>query len=213
MNSAKILGISRHRLGTDGKGVTTLVGFYGCPLRCKYCLNPNCFDPDAHTQLHTPESLYQKLKCDDLYFVSTGGGVTFGGGEPLLNLDFLEEFKALVGNRWHLTAETSLAVDSEAVNRAMKVFDEFVVDIKDTSPEIYLSYTGKSNAPAMKNLQTLIQKMGSDSVLVRLPLIKDFNTEENRKKSEDILRSMGVTKFDKFTYRKRLAAAGNARLS
>ncbi len=201
MNSARILGISRHRLGTDGKGVTTLVGFYGCPLRCKYCLNPRCFSPDAHTETHTPDSLYRQLKCDDLYFVSTGGGVTFGGGEPLLNVDFLEEFKGIVGDRWRFTAETCLSVAQSDVKRAVKVFDEFVVDIKDTDPEIYLSYTGKSNTLALDNLRILIAEAGSEKIIVRLPLIDGYNTEENRKKSEAMLRSMDVTRFDKFTYR------------
>ena len=46
MISAKIIGVSRHRLTTDGEGVTTLVAFNGCPLRCKYCLNKHCWDPE-----------------------------------------------------------------------------------------------------------------------------------------------------------------------
>lgn len=201
MTNARVLGISRHRMGTDGKGITTLVGFYGCPLRCKYCLNPKCFDPNAHAEFYTPDSLYQQLKCDDLYFVSTGGGVTFGGGEPLLNVAFLEEFKGIVGDRWHFTAETSLSVDEDSVRRAAQIFDEFVVDIKDTDPEIYLAYTGKEGRTAFDNLRILISEAGADNVMVRLPLIKDFNTEEHRKKSEEILRSMGVVRFDKFIYR------------
>ena len=201
MLSAKILGISRLRMGTDGKGITTLVGFYGCPLRCKYCLNPACFTPDTKKERLTPQELYDRLKCDELYFMATGGGVTFGGGEPLLNMDFLEEFKGIVGNKWHFTAETCLSVEGDNVRRAIAVFNEFFVDIKETDPEIYLSYTGKSNSIALNNLQHLISEAGAERVTVRLPLIPDFNTEDNRKKSEEILRSMGVTKFDKFNYK------------
>lgn len=188
-------------MGTDGIGITTLVGFYGCPLRCKYCLNPHSFSPDTRYDEMTAEELYKKLKCDDLYFVATGGGVTFGGGEPLLNIAFLEEFKSIVGDRWRLVAETCLSVEEENVRRAVAVFDEFIVDVKDTSPDIYRAYTGKDGYLALNNLKILVDKVGGDRVIVRLPLIPDYNTPDDQKKSEEILRSIGVTKFDKFTYR------------
>lgn len=200
MSNADIIGIARHRMGTDGKGVTTLVGFYGCPLRCKYCLNPACFNPNTKKEVFTPQGLYDRLKCDDLYFTATGGGVTFGGGEPLLNTAFLEEFKGIVGNRWRLTAETCLSVERDSVKSAISIFDEFFVDIKETDSEIYLAYTGKSNSLALENLRYLISEAGNERVTVRLPLIPNFNTEENRRESEALLRAMGATKFDKFNY-------------
>ena len=187
-------------MGTDGVGVTTLVGFYGCPLRCKYCLNPQSFSPEARRETLDAMELYDRLKCDDLYFVATNGGVTFGGGEPLLNMDFLEDFKGIVRERWHLTAETCLSVAEENVMRAVKVFDELIVDVKDTSPEVYLAYTGKSNALTLDNLSILAQ-ICPEKVMVRLPLIPDYNTNEHVKKSEEYLRSIGLARFDKFKYR------------
>ena len=81
--TAPVITYSRLRMTTDGEGVTTLVIFHDCPLRCKYCLNPFSFAPDTKREDLTPEQLYDKVKIDDLYFVATGGGVTFGGGEPL----------------------------------------------------------------------------------------------------------------------------------
>lgn len=47
MKTAPLICIDRHRLTIDGEGVTTLVAFHGCPLRCKYCLNPQCLDADG----------------------------------------------------------------------------------------------------------------------------------------------------------------------
>ena len=82
---APIIGIDRHRLTTDGEGVTTLVAFHGCPLHCKYCLNPQCLSPDGVLRTITPSELYSEVEIDDLYFVATGGGICFGGGEPLLH--------------------------------------------------------------------------------------------------------------------------------
>ena len=54
---AEIIGISRHRIGVDGKGVTTLVAFHGCPLDCKYCLNPQCHDDSGKIKTLSPQQL------------------------------------------------------------------------------------------------------------------------------------------------------------
>lgn len=97
MEAVSFIGIDRHRLGVDGVGVTTLAAFHGCPLRCKYCLNRRCLEPPEELPRYTPQQLYDRVGVDNLYFIATGGGVCFGGGEPLLRVDFLEEFKALCG--------------------------------------------------------------------------------------------------------------------
>ena len=199
-NQAPFIAISRHRIQTDGEGVTTLCGFYGCPLRCKYCINPQSFREDAKRIFHTPESLYNAVKLDDIYFLATNGGVTFGGGEPLLYVGFIKEFRALCGDKWHLCAETSLNVSSDAVRLASSVIDHFYVDIKDMNPEIYQSYTGKSNDNVIENLKLLLSLTSKDRITLRIPLIKDFNTESDREKSVSRLKEMGFTDFDLFNY-------------
>jgi pyruvate formate lyase activating enzyme len=199
--TAPVITFSRLRMTTDGEGVTTLVIFHDCPLRCKYCLNPFSFAPDTKREDLTPEQLYDKVKIDDLYFVATGGGITFGGGEPLLRTDFLKEFRALCGDRWHLCAETSLNVPAEAVRTAAECMDMFYVDCKDTNPEIYKAYTGIQNAQMLENLRTLISLVGAERVVVRVPLIPGYNTEDDREKSRSLLTSLGVTQFDFFTYK------------
>jgi pyruvate formate lyase activating enzyme len=196
-----VITFSRLRMTTDGEGITTLVIFHDCPLRCKYCLNPFSFAPDTKREELTPHQLYDRVKIDDLYFVATGGGVTFGGGEPLLRADFLKEFRALCGDRWHLCAETSLNVPAEAVRTAAECMDMFYVDCKDTNPEIYKAYTGIQNAQMLENLRTLISLAGTERVVVRVPLIPGYNTEDDREKSRALLTSLGVTQFDFFTYK------------
>jgi pyruvate formate lyase activating enzyme len=199
--TAPVITYSRLRMTTDGEGVTTLVIFHDCPLRCKYCLNPFSFAPDTKREELTPHQLYDRVKIDDLYFVATGGGVTFGGGEPLLRADFLKEFRALCGDRWHLCAETSLNVPAEAVRTAAECMDMFYVDCKDTNPEIYKAYTGIQNTQMLENLRTLISLAGTERVVVRVPLIPGYNTEDDREKSRALLTSLGVTQFDFFTYK------------
>ena len=199
--TAPIIGISRHRMATDGKGVTTLVGFHGCPLRCRYCLNPHSFAEKTKCSVMTPEALYERVKIDQLYFLATGGGVTFGGGEPLLYVDFLREFRALCGREWHLSAETSLAVEPRAVEHAASVIDEFIVDCKDTDPDIYRRYTGRENRQMLANLERLIALTSPERVVVRVPLIPDYNDENAREKSRARLAKIGVTRFDLFSYK------------
>lgn len=198
--AAKFIGIRRHRLATDGEGVTTLAAFWGCPLRCRYCLNPYCLDERFKGELLTPRELYDRVRIDDLYFRASGGGVTFGGGEPLLQTNFLREFRALCGDAWRLYAETSLNVPRAFVEAAAEIFDGFIVDVKDTDPAIYRAYTGRDNAQMLQNLKYLVDAVGAQNVLVRLPLIPSFNTEQHRQKSRLLLQGLGITRFDEFTY-------------
>lgn len=82
-SGALISGISRHRLATDGEGVTTLVGFHGCPLCCGYCLNPHTLKDPSKCHVYTPLDLYAETRRDEIYFLATNGGITFGGGGKL----------------------------------------------------------------------------------------------------------------------------------
>lgn len=199
---APIIACARLRMQTDGQGVTTLVCFHGCPLRCRYCLNPFSFDPKTRREMLSPQALYEKVKIDELYFLATGGGITFGGGEPLLYADFLKEFREICGKEWHLCAETSLNVPWEQVQTAAGCIDTFYIDCKDTNPDIYRRYTGRDNSQMLENLQRLVDTIGPERIILRLPLIPEFNTDEDRQTSRRLLESMGITQFDLFTYRR-----------
>ena len=199
MTTAKIFGICRHRLTTDGEGVTTLVAFNGCPLRCKYCLNKASWETEKG-RIYTPEMLFEEVKIDQLYFLATHGGVTFGGGEPLLQVDFIKAFRELCGNQWQLLAETSLNVPFENVQALDAALDGYIVDIKDMNSNIYQAYTGKDNALMMSNLQWLLQSGDPNRITVRIPHIPDFNTDADMERSKQRLAAMGVSNFDEFQY-------------
>ena len=199
MTTARIFGIGRHRLTVDGEGVTTLVTFNGCPLRCKYCLNKTSWTMDKGRD-YTPESLYEEVKIDQLYFLATRGGITFGGGEPLLQKDFIKEFRALCGPQWSLVAETSLQVPPETLQEVNDVLDGYIIDIKDMNPETYLAYTGKSIGLMLKNLEWILQHNEPEHIKVRVPHIPDYNSEEDVAKSVEKLRTMGVVDIEEFNY-------------
>ena len=187
-----IIGVSRHRFLTDGEGVTTLVAFSGCPLCCKYCLNPQCKTETGEFNSFTPQQLHDKVKIDDLYFLVTGGGITFGGGEPLTHAEFIYDFHDICPIDWRFTAETSLHISKENLYIATQVIDDFIVDIKDMNPEIYKAYTGRDNARVIENLKILIQEKSPECIRVRVPAIRDFNTKEDMEASVQILKEMNL---------------------
>ena len=198
--TAPLIAINRHRLTTDGEGVTTLVGFHGCPLRCEYCLNAQCLQADGVWCRLTPGELYSEVEIDDLYFVATGGGICFGGGEPLLRSDFIKAFAEIMNPEWKLTIETSLNVPLENVKAIASLVQMWYVDIKDMNPEIYKAYGRKENKQVVSNLQWLAANGYADKVIIRLPLIPEYNTDEDRQRSQQQLEEMGFTNFDKFNY-------------
>ena len=195
----------RLRMATDGAGVTALVGAYGCPLQCKLCINPQTWqgrsDGKPPFERVTPTELYDRVKIDNLYYLATGGGVTFGGGEPLLHTDFITAFREVCHPDWRIYVESCLNIPEENLRAAARVVDHFFIDIKDMNPEIYRAYTGKDNTLVKGNLALLLSLVGAHRITVRVPSIPDFNTEADTEASVRELQAMGVTSLDRFAYK------------
>lgn len=201
MKTAPLIGISRHRLTTDGEGVTTLVAFHGCPLRCKYCLNPQSLHSEGIWKHYDCMQLYEEVRQDELYFLATHGGITFGGGEPCLQSDFIYEFRQLCGQEWQLSVESSLNVPQENIEKLLPVIDYYIIDIKDINNDIYQQYTGKENEKVLNNLHYLIEHGKNEQIIVRTPIIPAYNSESDVDNSIRLLKEMGITQFDRFTYK------------
>ena len=201
MKTAVLIGLSRHRIGVDGTGVTTLVAFHGCPLNCKYCLNPQALSPEGVWKRFSPEELFRAVSKDDLYFRATGGGVTFGGGEPLISYKEILLFSNICmshDKKWRINIETSLNVPKRLVEMMKGVVNHWIVDIKDMNPIIYKAYTGKDIALVIDNLQYLTKN--NSKITVRVPHIPGFNTASDVEKSISSLQEMGITDIERFTY-------------
>ena len=197
---APLIGISRLRLGTDGNGITTLVAFSGCHLRCRYCLNSQC-----HSEVKiwkTPEEVMKVLQKDELYFWTTRGGVTFGGGEPLLHPQFIRSVLEYGAKQWHVTIETSLNVSQESLEVLLPYVDEYIIDVKDMDPLIYQKYTSMDNKLVKNNLRWLIANGKKYNMLMRVPLINGFNNADAQSRSIGELSTMGLTRFDRFEYKR-----------
>lgn len=198
---AKIIGIVRHRILTDGDGVTTLVAFHSCPLRCRYCLNPQSLGDDSEFYEYSPEQLYAETRIDELYFIATNGGVTFGGGEPCLRPRFISDFRELCGPAWRLNLETSLNVPTANIEALLPLVDTMIVDVKDMNPEIYRDYTGQSNDLVLDNLRLIAEAGRQNDCIIRLPLIQGYNTDVNREASRKAIETIGFHRLDLFTYK------------
>lgn len=134
----------------DGPGVRCVVFMQGCPLCCVYCHNPDTWDKDKFKLSYSPDQLVKKILNFKEYF-SSNGGVTFSGGEPLMQIDFLiETLKLLKQNNIHTCIDTSGFFDDDIPDYKQKLAKLFsytdlvLLDVKHYSPKNYQKITGKS---------------------------------------------------------------------
>ena len=200
-----ILSISRLRMGTDGNGISTLVVFFDCPLHCKYCINDFCHKPQkpfvgVQHAAFTPQELIEILKNDDIYYLMSGGGIVFGGGEPLLQSKYIHKVCTLADQRWAKRIETSLNVPWDNIKPVLYDMDEWIIDIKDINNDIYKNYTGKDNKNMIKNLLKLRNKISSDKIHIRIPRIAGYNSEYDIEKSMQWVRENIGAEPEVFSY-------------
>lgn len=77
-NKYSVSYIGRLRMGTDGKGIRTLIIFQQCPLRCRYCINSFTWDGSEEPEMMSAEELYESILIDRPYLLATNGGITLG---------------------------------------------------------------------------------------------------------------------------------------
>ena len=194
MKTATIADIQRCTT-EDGPGLRTTVFFKGCPLNCKWCHNPECISPSPQI-LSYPEKCIGCNKCDegcysgakvvcgnemtadeimdeilqDRLYYGTEGGVTFSGGEPLMQREFLA---GLIDdcrkNGIHTAVETSLCIYDEAILRSL---DLVMADLKIWDGAVHLQYTGIQNDKIKENFIRL-NGLGIP-IIARTPVIPDI---------------------------------------
>lgn len=202
MNTFKFIGKDRHRIAIDGDGVTTLVLLSGCPLSCAYCINKHILNNNNADKIYeiTPEELWEQVEIDYCYFIATGGGITFGGGEPLLQSKAIKEFSNIIPNDININIETSLNVEQQSLEDVINIVKLFIIDIKDIDSDIYKRYTSKDNINVINNLKYIAKMNKQGNCIIRLPLIPNYNSTENINSSINWLKSIGFQRFNKFNY-------------
>lgn len=192
--------IDRLRVGTDGEGVRALVFLSGCPLRCKYCINPHTWDGSREPKMLTAEEVYQYVKGSQIYILATDGGITFGGGEPLQHPQLITEVKEMSNSAMTIFVETALNVPWKNVEMTADVVDRYYIDIKTMDEDIYHQYTGAQLAPVLENLKKLLKIVDPGKIVVRIPQIPGYTDEASQKQSKEKLEELGVKRFNLFSY-------------
>jgi pyruvate formate lyase activating enzyme len=129
----------------DGPGIRTVVFLAGCRLRCRYCHNPDSWQ-EKNGELFSPEQLTAKLKRFASYYRASGGGVTFSGGEPLLQPEFLLETLTLckaAGIHTCLDTAGFSDTDDALLRKILAQTDLILYDVKHESPDEYRALTGQ----------------------------------------------------------------------
>lgn len=148
---------------------------------------------------YTPEGLAAKLMKNVTILNASGGGVTFSGGEPLAQPDFLIACLQQLDGKLDRAIQTSGFAPAEVFERALNHADRFLFDIKLMDEQLHKHYTGVSNIPIMNNFMQLV-KSGKPFV-VRTPLIPGVtDTDSNLKAIAEFLRNYGVNYIELLPY-------------
>ena len=199
----------------DGPGTRYVVFVQGCPMRCKYCHNPDTWQPNIGEMKDTDEI----LKDYDSYkeFYGNGGGLTITGGEPLLQIDFITElYEKAKAKGIHTCLDTSGIVFDENNQSLMEKFDRLIqsvdlvlLDIKHIDPEQHKELTSQPNDQILafaryldkKNVTVWIRHVVVPGITYNeeyLTKLGEFLGTLNNIKALDILpyHTMGVVKYE-----------------
>lgn len=183
----------------DGPGIRQTVFLKGCPLRCSWCHNPEGLDPSPEVLvnrktgisrvygevLSAAELAGRILKNAD-YYSSCGGGVTFSGGEPLMQPAFLSETIPLLHDI-HIAIETSGFSDPGTFRDIVHMADLVIMDLKMTDSSKHAKYTGQDNGCILANLEYLCRC--STPFIIRIPVIPGVNDDiENFTMTAELLK-------------------------
>ena len=158
----------------DGPGIRTTVFFKGCPLDCWWCHNPECRNGDSAKGLPnrkvTVAEVMAELVKDEIFYDQSSGGITFSGGEPMTQINFLDALlSACTVRRLHTIIDTCGLAPAEDFDRIYDRVDMFLYDLKIMDDTAHEKYTGQSNRVILDNLANLAAR--GNKVKVRVPII------------------------------------------
>jgi len=191
----------------DGPGIRTTIFFKGCPLNCRWCHNPEGLEiePETMDPMHaattsrqtigkmvTVEEVLTEIEKDLIFYDESGGGVTFSGGEPLLQAAFLEALiEACNAHNIHTTLDTSGYAPPEIFRVVAAKSDLIFFDLKMMDDERHLKFTGVSNKLILNNLKDMAGN--GQRINIRFPLIPGMTDDpENVQQMAQFVKSLAT---------------------
>lgn len=127
-----------------------------------------------------PHEIVEIVAGDNVFYDSSGGGVTISGGEPTFQADFLLEILQLMKDGGiHTALETCGYFEEKLVDKLPQLVDLFLFDIKHIEAETHKSFTGVSNARILSNFSNILSRIGSERIFPRIPVIPGFNADRD----------------------------------
>lgn len=146
----------------------------------------------------TAEELFSRIEAENIYYQGSGGGVTFSGGEPLLQTEFLKEMlQRCRAAGIHTAVDTAGCVPYRLFEEILPYTDLFLYDIKAAGSELHRELTGLGNERVFENLKKLTD--AGKSVIIRIPCIQGGNFHEIAEIAER-LRDIPVEKVELLAY-------------
>lgn len=195
--SGLILSIKKYSVH-DGPGIRVTFFMKGCPLKCLWCHNPEGISPypqeirqikkvgnkefpgtERVGEYYSAGDVLDIVKKEDVFIKHSGGGVTFSGGEPMLQAEFLEEaLKACKENGYHTAVDTSGYAPAGSLKSVIPYTDLFLFDLKHMDDLMHIELTGVSNRLILSNYMLLLES--GKEMIIRIPVVPGYNDQPDQ---------------------------------
>jgi len=180
-----ILRIERSSIH-DGEGLRTVIFLKGCPLRCVWCSTPESHSEEIervgekiYGTVMTVEELMSEIVKDEVFFFHSNGGITFSGGEPLQQADFVSEVLRHTRKLGINTAmESSMCFPFSELEKVLPHLNTLFADLKDMDPKRHRDLVGIDNRLIIDNIRRAAETDYPLDLIVRIPLIPGVNDDD-----------------------------------
>lgn len=182
----------------DGPGIRLVVFLQGCPLRCIFCHNPDTWNPAGGTETPVDEIVLKAKRMRP--YLGDDGGVTFSGGEPLMQASaLLPAIRALQAEGFHVAVDTSGAVDTPDALAVLDAADLILLDVKSPFPDRFREVTGQDATAALHVFSHL--RKTQKPVWIRQVVAGGLNeTAAEKTATRELIAGLNVQRIDRLPY-------------